>query len=201
MVKRTILISILGLCCLCSPPPQSTPRSSSSDWKPNLLKGDFDSGPLQIYRDLRIVILPVTDGREDSSVIGSVRKDNVPGGEVVSLTTTKDVAQWCRSGMISALEYLGLKSAKEGELVVESELTRFFLQDEMNQRGEIDLRVSINSSGILIWEGNVKGLSELYLRPKGSDGVWECLSNTMIKTVYNLLAESSVRDAVLKSIE
>ncbi|HON11958.1 MAG TPA: hypothetical protein PLE24_13910 [Chitinispirillaceae bacterium] len=183
----------------------SAPRKGGDGpvkWKPNLLKSDFDTEPLQIYSGLKIVIPPFTDSRENKSLIGSVDPDRIAGGELVPLTTTQDIARWCRSGMLSALDYLGIESSKEGDLIIECEVTRFFISEEMNQRSEIDLRVSIrNSSGMLIWEGNTRGSSELYLRPQGSDGVWECFSNTMIYTVYNFLTESSVRDAVIKSRE
>jgi hypothetical protein len=72
----------------------SAPRKGGDGpvkWKPNLLKSDFDTEPLQIYSGLKIVIPPFTDSRENKSLIGSVDPDRIAGG-VGAFDNPQDIA-------------------------------------------------------------------------------------------------------------
>ena len=109
------------------------------------------------------------------------------------------MSKWLTQSIINALNFLGIQGvSKKGNLIIEKEISRFYLVDDLKQRGEMSFRVNVRSSNnMLVWEGAISGSSELYSHPKGSDGISECLSNTILKTVYNMLTDNSFRDAVI----
>jgi len=174
-------------------------KSIHFDWKPNAFKDDFYSEPLNAYSGLAFSIVQLSDSREKKNIIGSL-KDIASGNEEL-IETSMNVPAWCRDNLPEALKFLGIGSNKKGPLFLECELLSFNIVEEQSLHAEIELGLlAKKDNDILIWEGSVKGTSDLYVKPSGSDVYSECFSNALITTVYKLMNEPSFKDAVMKSV-
>ncbi|HLV30024.1 MAG TPA: hypothetical protein VKY57_00505 [Chitinispirillaceae bacterium] len=197
------LISFLFI--LCAPQTQTcqihdeNSKKVSLEWKPNLRIDDFDLEPLKAYKSFVFEIPVITDNREKPAIIGKILEDKLIADKYIPLYTPENMSKWLTQSIINALNFLGIQGvSKKGNLIIEKEISRFYLVDDLKQRGEMSFRVNVRSSNnMLVWEGAISGSSELYSHPKGSDGISECLSNTILKTVYNMLTDNSFRDAVI----
>lgn len=172
-------------------------------WKPNMTKSDFKQEPLSIYNSLTFSVTTFTDTRQDTRIIGKTLEDKKIQGVFVPLITKAPVAKWCKTGIVQSLQELGNKvNDKSEKCRLEIELVDFSIDDNITQTGSASFRITVNTSNdLLIWEGKISGTSDLYYRPKSSDGISECLSNTVLVTMNNLLTDQSFRDAVIKAFE
>ena len=211
LLKVTAAALFCGLVALwCTKPPAQTAsmegksgNSVSFTWKPNAHRDDFDFELLSAYKNVSFVILPVEDTRDSVWVLGKKALDKLSGDNTVPLTTKQNISQWYTQSIHKALNYFGVSSDKKsGHIILKTELFRFFLNENLSQECETELRIEANTDNdILVWEGTIKGTSALYMKPAGSDGISECISNTVLRTIYNLLTEKSFRDAIMKSSE
>ncbi|NLW30201.1 MAG: hypothetical protein GXY77_01950 [Fibrobacter sp.] len=200
-----LVVFISYLFILCAPQTQTAQihdensKQVSLEWKPNLRIDDFDLEPLKAYKSFLFEIPVILDNRERPAIIGKILEDKLVADKYIPLYTPENMSKWLTQSIINALNFLGIQGvSKKGNLVIENEISRFYLIDDLKQRGEMNFRVNVRSSNnMLVWEGAISGSSELYSHPKGSDGISECLSNTVLKTVYNMLTDNSFRDAVI----
>lgn len=204
------LVLICGLLISCKPPHidsggqktelvnRKDAKQVSVEWKPNLDIGEFNLEPLEAYRTFVVEIPAIVDERENRTEFGKILEDQLVAGKYIPLYTNQNMSKWLTQAVINALNFFGIRGvSKKGSLVVENEVTNIFLVDDSKQRGDISFRVNVHSGEMLVWEGAISGNSELYSHPDGSDGISECLSNTVLRTVYNMLTDNSFRDAVI----
>ncbi len=182
--------------------PEKT-RIVNLEWKPTMKKTDINPEPLGVYKAITFKILSLTDTREDKRIIGKAYEDMKVRDAFVPIATRVNVAQWLRNGLNRVFAELGIKTDdREGNLILEIEIVEFFIFDDFTQTGSVLMRINArNLEGMFIWEGLIKGTSDLYVHAGDSDGISECLSNTMMVTIYNLLTDHSFRDAVKKAYE
>jgi|GEM_PF-2126610 len=173
------------------------------EWKPTLTNGDLDISSLNIYGNRTVLIVSITDSRENGYIIGEVYEDRKTRANLIPIATKSSVTKWANDGIVSVLNGFKLKhSDKQGDLRLDIDIIRFSIFDDFTQTGTIALRINArNSDDMLIWEGQINGTSDLYVHPTGSDGISECLSNTVMITLFNFLSEPSFRDAVIKAYE
>ncbi|MDO5577045.1 MAG: hypothetical protein Q4F84_08195 [Fibrobacter sp.] len=204
------LMLISGLLVSCKPPhidsgePETEQvnrkdaKQVSVEWKPNLGIDDFNLEPLEVYKEFVVEIPVIADERENRAVFGKILEDQLVADKYIPLYTNQNVSKWLTQAVINALNFFGIRGvSKKGSLVVENEVSNIFLADDSKQRCDISFRVNVRSGEMLVWEGAISGNSELYSHPDGSDGISECLSNTVLRTVYNMLTDNSFRDAVI----
>lgn len=184
------------------PMPENA-RLISFSWKPNMTAADFQAEPLAAYKQISMAIAAVTDSRQDVRVIGKTLEDKKIQDIFVPLVTKSNVAKWALSSFHKTLQLFSLTvDEKKAQLRLEVELLEFGIEDNITQIGRAEFRVTATTATeLLIWEGKISGSSDLYYRPKDSDGISECLSNTILVTMHNLLTEQSFRDAVVKAFE
>lgn len=215
MVKRKIVVLILVICGLfhfgCfskkmvntggAIPEKSLVRNL--EWKPTMTNGDLDISSLNIYGNRTLSIISIRDARENSNIIGEVYEDRKTRTSLIPIATQSSVTKWANGGFVRVLNGFNLKhSDKQGDLRLDIEIIRFSIFDDFTQTGTMELRINaFNSDEMLIWEGRINGTSDLYVHPTGSDGISECLSNTAMVTLFNLLSERSFRDAVTQAYD
>lgn len=175
----------------------AAPKGNTSiNWNPNVLVEDFMVESLEVFKNVDLGIKPLSDARTNKDNIGTVTSN----GQPKTVIPDSDISSWCTKNLISGLKFLGLKSvAKNGSFSFEGEVSTFSIQQDITMRGEIGLSLSCSKDGLTVWEGRIQGHSELYVIPSGSDGISECMSNTLINAIYNLLNDKSFVDAVKKS--
>lgn len=176
---------------------------ASLTWKPNVPLEDLDLEPLAIFKNTTLTIASLEDTRADVRIIGKTLEDKKIQDVFVPLATKSSVAKWCQSGTRKALTDMQLPiDEKKGALRLELELNHLEIEDNITQKGTMEFRVTAHTGeDLLIWEGNIHGSSDLYYRPKDSDGISECLSNTLKVTINNIFVDQSFRDAVIKTFE
>lgn len=175
----------------------ATPKGNTDIyWNPNVLAEDFMVESLGVFKNIDLGIKPLSDARTNKDNIGTITSN----GQSITVIPNPDIGSWCTKNLISGLKFLGLKSVtKNGSFSFEGDVTGFSIQQDITMRGDIGLSLSCNKDGLTVWEGRIQGHSELYVIPSGSDGISECMSNTLINALYNLLNDKSFVDAVKKS--
>lgn len=168
----------------------------SIHWKPNVLKEDFRVESLLVFQNVDIQIKPLSDSRANKDTIGTI----IHMGKPIAAIPRNDISDWCTKNLINGLRFLGIKStAKKESFSFEGEVTSFSIQQDITMKGEISMSLSCIKDGLTVWEGRIEGQSELYVIPPESDGISECMSNTLIYAIYNLLNDQSFVDAIKKS--
>ncbi|MBN1757317.1 MAG: hypothetical protein JW863_03310 [Chitinispirillaceae bacterium] len=172
-------------------------------WKPTLSVQDFDLEPLGIYKSIGVSFFSISDIRQDPRIIGKTFEDLKIRKTMVPIATKVNIARWCKSAFESTCHTIAVKNDnKKGSLRLEIEITDFSINDDYTQTGTASLRINaLTGDGMLIWEGRINGTSDLYVHGTDSDGISECLSNTVMVTLHNVFADQSFRDAVEKSIQ
>lgn len=167
-------------------------------WKPNVLPQDFNIESIESFKNVDFCIEMFNDSRESTENIGTINQ----GDLTKTVIPDKNIAQWCTKNLEQAYQFLRLKSVnKSCDYSIEGEITGFSIHQDVTLHGHISFNLSFLKDGLTVWEGRIEGTSELYLIPSGTDGVSECMSNTLIYSVYNLLNDKSFIDAVIKSKE
>ncbi len=168
----------------------------SISWNPNVLKEDFIVESLSVFKNVDIGIKPLSDSRLNKETIGTI----IYNGQPIAAIPKTDIADWCSKNLLKGCQFLGLKPvARNGAYSFEGELTSFSIQQSITMTGEISMSLSCNRDDLTVWEGRIQGHSELYIIPPGSNGVSECMSNSLINALYNLLNDKSFVDAISKS--
>ncbi len=218
MIKSTFSIEFLVTTLLlsygCAPVSVTTSPSKSGplpakavvktlSWKPTLSRSDLGTEPLSAYSSLCFTLRSVRDAREDVRIIGKTFEDLKVRDVVIPIATRENVEKWFHSALMKSFQVLTVKAdVKKGDLGLEIEIRGFSLLDDFTQTGTISLHVAaFTKDDMLIWEGQVRGTSDLYVHSTDSDGVSECLSNTVLVTLQNALVEQSFLDAVKKTFE
>lgn len=178
-------------------------RIRNLDWKPTMKKTDLDLEPLRVYNPITVSLVSVKDTREDARIIGKAYEDMKVRDGFVPIATKVNVARWCKTAFEKVFYELGIKSnQKKGNLLLDIEIAEFSVFNDFTQTGTATLRINARTGeDIMIWEGRISGTSDLYVHATDSDGISECLSNTIMVTVHNLLTDHSFRDAVIKAFE
>ena len=178
-------------------------KISGLEWHPTMKLSDLDEASISVYRSITVTIVALEDVRENVSIIGKVPEDMRVRDTFIPVATKRNVAKWCKTALLKSFSMMGIPTApKKGQLLLEVDLTEVIINDDITQSGTVGLRVSArNAEDMLVWEGRISGKSDLYTKPKDSNGISECLSNTVLVTLENLLKEQSFRDAVVKSFE
>jgi hypothetical protein len=184
--------------------PQSMPEKAyirDLVWKPTMTRSDFDLATLKQYAALGVALQSVDDVREDPRIIGKAYEDRSVRDKTVPVATRVNVGKWCRTSFEKAFQLLEIKSdAAKGRLRLQIEIAEFSIFDDFTQTGTATLRVTANNADdMLIWEGQIKATSDLYVHETQSDGISECLSNTVLVVINSMFNEQSFRDAVTKS--
>lgn len=168
----------------------------SISWNPNVLTQDFIIESLSVFQKVNIGIKPLSDSRNNKENIGTI----ILNGQTTTAIPKTDIGNWCSKNLVRGFQFLGLKSAARNEsFSFEGEVISFSVQQDITMSGEISMSLSCIKDGLTVWEGTIEGHSELYVIPRGSDGVSECMSNTLINAIYNMLNDKSFVDAIKKS--
>ena len=184
------------------PLPEKT-RMVGLEWKPNLPSDEFVIEPLDAYKSITFTLVGVNDVRGDPRIIGKAYEDQKVRDAFIPIATKANVSKWCCIAFETAFRKFGIQTDnKKGNLRLEIDLNDFSILDDFTQTGSATFRVSAhNNEDLLIWEGLIKGTSDLYVHPTNSDGISECLSNTIMVTINNMLIDQSFRDAVIIAFE
>lgn len=175
----------------------SNSRNVSFDWNPNVFANDYDLSQLTCYGPFSFKVSSITDNRDNKHLIGEALEDKKVRGQYVPLYTGRNVTQWCGSNFSSAIKFLNVKNGGRN-INIEAELNNLQLDEELDYHCAISFGLTVkDDNDMLIWEGNISGNSDLYTSADGKYS--ECISNTLINFVYNMLTENSFKDAILKS--
>ena len=167
-----------------------------------MTRNDLDLTPLSVYKKITVTLLSVNDIREESRLIGKGYKDRKVRNTFIPITTKVNVAKWCKTAFENCFTETGIQRNHKGKLRLEIEITEFSIFDDFTQTGTVSLRITArNDQNMLIWEGQIKGTSDLYVHATNSNGISECLSNTALMVVYNIFTDQSFRDAIIKAYE
>ncbi|MBN1308697.1 MAG: hypothetical protein JXA18_12310 [Chitinispirillaceae bacterium] len=168
-----------------------------------MTRNDLDLEPLSAYGSISVTLLSVNDVREDPRLIGKAYEDQKVRDTIVPIATKVNVARWCARAFENVFQVIGIRSdEKKGTLQLEIEITEFSIFDDFTQTGTASLRINARTNeDMLIWEGQIIGTSDLYVHATDSDGISECLSNTVMVVMYNMFTDQSFRDAVVKAFE
>lgn len=186
-----------------STPLPENAKVTGLEWRPTLPMDELDIEPLDVYHSISVTLLSVEDVRENQAVIGKTFEDMKVRDSSIPVATKANVARWCKRGLLDTFKKFNIPTVeKKGNLLLEIEITGLSINDDITQTGTAAFRISAkNGEEMLIWEGQIQGTSDLYIRPKDSNGISECLSNTLKVTLNNVLIEKSFRDAVIKTFD
>jgi hypothetical protein len=154
-------------------------------WKPTNRK---DTGVLNLVgmTSLKFRVEPFVDSRPDTKKIGENQEDKLPK----SVTTSSNVAAFCREHFSEMLRQYGLSVVAEGgDVLISGEVLEFMVIETNTYKGEVRLKVTVKRADKEEWIGVAAGTSSRFGRSYKAENYYETLSDALLDA-----SERAVRD-------
>jgi hypothetical protein len=140
------------------------------------------------------------DNRERPELVGEGREEE-DEGKVYPVTTSTNVAEWCRSQMADRFREWGVSVVGDAEdLVVEAEIVQLFVMERNRYVGNARLKVSLlGNDGSLKWSGFAIGTNSRFGRTYKAENYHETLSDSLLMATINLISDAGFQ-AALKDV-
>lgn len=163
-------------------------------WKPTTGMFSIGSAELAELKNSRLQIDPVTDDRENTSLIGQNREEQTPR----KVTTAEDVSAFVTNRMKALVSAAGIKVVDSGSTaILKTELRQFFVDETKTYQGEVILRVTLTDpNGNVLWSGLTRGASARFGRSYRADNYYEALSDSLVAAVHQLIQNRGFREAL-----
>lgn len=137
------------------------------------------------------------DNRERPELVGEGREDE-DEGKIYPVTTSTNVAEWCRSQMADRFKEWGVAVVGDAEdLVLEAEIVQFFVMERNRYVGNARLKVSLLASdGSVRWSGFAAGTNSRFGRTYKAENYHETLSDSLLAATTNLMSDAGFRAAL-----
>jgi len=167
-------------------------------WTPSVTIADM--GPLEVDGALRITPIhfeAFTDQRQNPALVGENKED---AAKVRPVTTSTNVATYLSTHMSELAKASSLYvSDAPNALHLTAEVRRFVVTETDSYRGQFSLLFHLRDvKGKEVWSGTISGGALNFGRSYKADNYVETMSNMVVQATYNLLANSSLRDALEK---
>lgn len=197
----TILIGLV-LAALVATPALAKKKSLQGiplEWKPTTEFGELESINLTGLFDIKIQVVPFTEGREQTDLIGENREDE-DEGKILPVSTRDDVPAWCTDRTAYILSQLGFKTVKEGgDVILRGEVRRFFVVETGTYKSDIGLMISAETpSGEPLWQGMTGGSATRFGSSYKDENYYEVLSDGLIEAVHSMAQTEAFRDGLRK---
>jgi hypothetical protein len=142
----------------------------------------------------RIKVAPMTQAQDDPKLVGENREALPPR----PVTTRDDVAAFVTDRFKKLLKNAGLQVVDADETVVlEGEITQFFVTETNLYVGEVRIRMSAtDSAGNALWQGVSHGSSTRFGRSYSAANYYQSLSDALVIATTSLLSDRSLDRAV-----
>ncbi|NVN92948.1 MAG: hypothetical protein HXX11_20455 [Desulfuromonadales bacterium] len=169
-------------------------------WKPTEPLGSYgaiDSAP---YRNVRFVIRPFSDARNQPQSIG-INIEKRLSDQELPVTTKQNVADWLTNRVANVFKLFGVNLATgKGTFFVDATIVTFFVKESSDYKGDVVLKVTLTTkNGAVVWKGTTSGRATRFGRSYKAENYYEALSNATISAVHGLLDDESFKLAVLKN--
>ena len=166
-------------------------------WKPTTGMFSMGSAELAELQNARLLLDPVTDGRENAALIGQNREEPTPR----QVTTLDDVPAFFTSRMKALMSAAGIGVVdSDGTAILKTELRQFFVDETKTYQAEVILRVTLTDpEGNVLWSGLTSGATARFGRSYKADNYYETLSDSLAGAVQQLLQNRGFRQALAES--
>ena len=102
--------------------------------------------------------------------------------------------------MYNALDSFGIaRSEKADAISIEAEILTLSAKESETFSGETGLQITVKKRALLLWEGIVKGQSNMQLYVRPSPNCSSVLSDALMSAINNLFGDQCFIDAIEKS--
>ncbi|OGW24316.1 MAG: hypothetical protein A2X59_07930 [Nitrospirae bacterium GWC2_42_7] len=138
---------------------------------------------------IKIWVDPVIDSRREKNEIGR----NTEKKTDRLYLTNDNVAQWATERFRYVLKEFGLNvTSDKPDVIISAELVKFYVIEENLYRGNVTFKVkAIKPDNTVLWEGITSGECNRWGRSFEEDNFYECIGNSFIEAIYNLLKDDS----------
>jgi hypothetical protein len=163
--------------------------------KGNLARiGPVDVGGPLLTRTIRVG--PFVDARQNPKQVGENRQESAPK----PVTTSSDVAAFLSEHMKDVLHEAGVNTVDgAADFTLSGEIQQLFVTETDLYRGEASLAMHLkNVAGKELWSSLVSGAANSSGRSYNADNYYETISETILRTTYNLLTDPGFHEALTK---
>ena len=190
------------LACLINNAPALAKDKTLSDiplkWTPTATFAEM--GPVRVggpLMNVKIHLEAFTDVRENQPFVAENREK---AGKFRQVTTSDNVAAFVTEHYKDVLSKAGFTLADDSaDVIVTGEIQRFFVTETNTYQGEIAIAFHLkNPKGQELWRGTIGGVADHFGRSYRADNYYETFSDSILRAVYNLVADTGFQEAVLK---
>ncbi|HCE45125.1 MAG TPA: hypothetical protein DET40_16410 [Lentisphaeria bacterium] len=177
----------------------STPKILSDVplvWKPTKDINDAGSAlPAGIFTH-KYKILPFVDSRENKKEIAR----NIENKKDRLVSTSDDVAAWCRTRFIAVVKQRGLDVVDDNaNMTIKGEVLEFYVIEDNMYNATVGIKITAESTaGNVVWQGMMSGTAKRFGHSYRLENYYETLSDAYINAVNGLLKNQEFRTALQK---
>jgi len=197
-----VFLSLFVLCfaLLCPLVSYASLSDIPLEWRPTDAIGSYDPIDLTAYRQASFVIKPFRDMRKSPAEIGTNVEKQLSDPDM-RVTTKDNVAVWLTNQFGSILKEFQINVVKNrGTLMLEADVTRFFVTEKSMYQAEVTLKVRLKAkNNTVVWSGTTSGSASRFGHSYKAENYYEALSNATVSAVHGLLKNESFIQAVQKN--
>jgi hypothetical protein len=145
----------------------------------------------------RIHFKTFSDKRDKPELIGENREEE-DEGKILQVTTSSNVAEFCRSQMTGLFKNMGISVTEDGaDASITADVVQFQVMERNTYIGSVRLKVELlDKSDKVLWSGFAVGTNSRWGRSYKAENYYETLSDSLVNATVNLLSDSEFRRAV-----
>lgn len=195
---RTAILIVTIVAIACTTPSTVSPVSVPLAYKTMAVPGEFPKlDPCAAVSDVRAV-----DKRTEKT-LGKrfIEGKNVEGAAV---TTTSDVAEWARTGVVSALTRAGVTTVKAGAPVLRVSIDDINTSENILHRSGYEGHMTVtaalvDASGRACWQESFNTSAENYGYAGSAENYQETLNHALDRALIRVLNNGGFKTAVCSS--
>jgi hypothetical protein len=158
-------------------------------WKPTEQK-KMGVVSLSGLETVKLRLAAFTDNRADKTKIGENNEDDTPK----PVTTSGNVAEFCREHVARTIGGSGISVVEEGEnFVLAGDVLEFMVLETDNYRGEVRLKVTLHQGDRAVWTGLVSGTNKRFGRSYKAENYYETISDSLLDAANQLVTSAEFR--------
>jgi len=164
------------------------------DWRPT--EGYSMGNSLTAWQNVVFAMGTFTDERKDTALIGM----NKEYSRSRSVTTVESVSQWCCQNLIKVLKNHNISiDSLHYDVMLSGAVQEFLVTETSTYNAVINIKFkALSKSGDLLCEQQVIGKASNWGKSFKLDNYCECLSNTYVETIRNLISNDYFQNALKK---
>ena len=155
------------------------------EWKPSgVVKTDVAAAP---WLPSQIFVTTLKDTRSKPELIGENHEDE---GRVLTVTTTDNVAAWCKEHLNAV--FAGETHGSGPEVFLSGEIERFSVREIDDYNGEALLKLTARTKGgAVVWRGTLRGTISHFGRTYKAYNYDEALSDAVTAAAVQLTKDAA----------